>query len=61
MVLGFFQHKIGGTRAGTGKSFFGVKNRRFFENNPNGHEFSDIMVGDRGRAFIFKCVADVHT
>ncbi len=34
---------------------------RFFENNPDGHEFSDIMVGDRGWAFIFKWVADVHT
>jgi hypothetical protein len=41
--------------------FFDGKNRQFFENNPGGHEFSDIMVGDRGWVNIFKCVADVNT
>jgi hypothetical protein len=45
----------------TSAIFLAVKIGRFFEYNPDRHEFSDIIVGDRGWIIIFKCVADVNT
>jgi hypothetical protein len=33
---------------------FGGKHLRFFENNPDGHEFPDIMMGDGGWVKIYK-------
>jgi hypothetical protein len=41
--------------------FFCGKNLPVFENYPDGHEFPDIMVGDRGLVNIFKFFADVNT
>jgi hypothetical protein len=38
--------------------FFGGENWQFFKNNPGGHEFPDILVGDRG---LNKFVVDVNT
>jgi hypothetical protein len=41
--------------------FFDSENWRFFKNNPDKHEFPDIMVDDRGWVKIFKFVVDVNT
>jgi hypothetical protein len=44
----------------TGVIFFAVKIGDFFKNNPDGHEYPYIMVGDRGWVKTFKLVVDVN-